>query len=182
MYDPNNPITPPDGGFAITSVPPGGRPSPPSPGMMPPTQAPRAPNPNKGSGDFLNGGGITPGGMPPAPGAPSLPGATAAPLPGMDNRGGFEMSNLSRDQRMQYRDARQAYIDQFKNSIFQWLASRPQDPAQQQTWLAQRPQIDMASFRQSMFNPAPAPAPAPAAITAPTGTTPVDPTRPPPIY
>lgn len=191
MYDPNNPITPPDGGYAITSVP-GGSPSVPGggrPGTPPmgypsaPTQAPRTPNPNKGPGlspggmpplpggggmpqvpGFPSGGGLTPGGMPPIPGVPGASG-----VPGMDGRGEWNMGDMSRDQRMQARDARRAYMEQFKNSIFQWLAARPSDPSQMQAWIAQRPQFSRESMMAAMFAP-----------TAPaTGTTPA-PTSPPP--
>lgn len=170
MYDPNNPITPPPGGFSITSAPggsfsaPGGRPgAPPVTGQpLPPTQAPRTPNPNKGSGNFLQGGGITPGGMPPIPGTENLAGVGA----GM-GRGAWEMGDMSRDQRTAARDARQAYLEQFKNSIFQWLASRPNDPAQMQTWMSQRPEFSRDSMLAAMFAPT-----APATGTAPAPTPP----------
>lgn len=200
MYDPNNPITPPDGGFAITSipggnpagiptVPSGGRPSPPSPGMMPPVPSGSiTPGGMPGGMPSFPGGmpggsgSITPGGMPLVPG---LPGGTPpmGGVPPMGGRpGGMPGGEGGGGGYAPRREAMRAYIDQFKNSLFQWLASRPEAGGDMQAWIAQRPQFDVNAFRQTMLNPAPAPAPAPAAITAPTGTAPVDPTQPPPIF
>lgn len=194
MYDPNNPTTPPPGGFSITSapggspsIPGGGRPGAPPMGYPPaPTKAPQTPNPNKGPGlspggvpplpggggmpqvpGFPSGGGLTPGGMPPIPSAGNLAGAGT----GM-GRGPWEMGDMADKadyQRTFNRDALRNYLEQFRNSIFQWIAARPSDPSQMQAWIAQRPQFSRESMMASMFAP-----------TAPaTGTTPA-PTPPPP--
>lgn len=156
VYDPNNPITPPPGGFAITSVP-GAMPGssiPSTPGIPMPPGLGGQPQRNPGAPvmPVSRGPGLTPGGMPPVPGVP--------PVQTKPEHGGgfgqmFRQSGFDRDQL-------RGFIDQIKNAMFEWIQARPQggDPAARQEWRGQRP--DPQSLLMSMFN-----TPAPVTPTAP---------------
>lgn len=180
VYDPNNPMTPPEGGYAITSVPPGGGgvpqmptiPRPPGLSTPPGQPSTRPPMPGGGRMPTMPGfpsGPISPpgGGMPPMPGGGGMPtqiapvitgGRANNPAAGLLPEGGFGgMGNFNRD-------AMRSFLDQFKASLFSWLQSRPQNGGDMQAWLGQRPEFDVSALRTAMFSP---PAPAPAAPPAP---------------
>lgn len=177
VYDPNNPNPQiPDGMAAITSVPggagmpqtnPGGRVAP-VPGGAPASPGFSMPNlPTNIPGGFqmpsipglpAGGGGLTPGGMPPVPGAPGG-GLTPPARPGgMPSVGGGGFANGG-----QFNiDGLRAFIDNYKNALFQWLSTRPQDQSGMADWRTARPQFDPQGLMAAMFAPPPAPAPAPA--------------------
>lgn len=180
VYDPNNPNPQLPGGMAaITSVPggagmpqrtnPGGRVAP-VPGGAPASPGFSMPNlPNVPGMPTLPGfsnpgaGPVSPGGMPPVPGGGMAPPARPGGIPpvggGFANGGQFNIDGLK------------AFIDNYKNTLFQWLSTRPQDPAAMGDWRTTRPQFDPQGLMAAMFAPPPAPAPAPAATPSPAAPT-----------
>lgn len=183
MYDPNNPNPAvPDGMASITSVPSGSPQK--SFGQRPST--PGIPSiPGMPSLPGMPSGGLTPSrpGMPAAPTTPAVPGMGGLPTRpeppiggGMNSGAGgnFNLGGL------------QSFINAYRDSLFQWLAQRPEDGGDMRAWATSRPQFDATGLRQAMFAPppAPTPVPAPAPATGPQTHTFIEPSppTPPPGY
>lgn len=164
-------MTPPEGGYAITSVPPGGggvpqRPTiPRPPGLSTPPGQPstRPPMPGGGGMPTMPGfpsGPISPpgGGMPPMPGGGGMP-TQIAPLPGSPPSVpgplmGQQPFNGARAGGVNT-DALRSFIDSYRNAVFEWIQGDRTGP---------RPQFDTQALMAALFSP---PAPAPTAPPAP---------------